>query len=106
MLVILFNKNELINIIKQLSNAQSTMESYFKKTRGIEKVWLIQETFQDAFYIEFNSLNLFPTFQYLRELEMELKKVTKKELFIVPVHLNKELHLNCFSLIYERLGCM
>lgn len=81
------------------------MNSYFSKKNCIDKVWLIKnkDNLHDIFYVKFNSSNLFPTFQSLKELEMELKMITKSELSIVPVYLDTQLKLNCFSAIYTRV---
>lgn len=53
----------------------------------IEKVW---------------SPRQFPTYDFLRELEMDLKLSLMSELKIIPVYLDKNINLNCFSLIYEK----
>lgn len=81
------------------------MDSYFRKKKCIDKVWLIEDkdNLCKIFYIKFNSFNLFPTYQLLRELEMELKMITKSELSIVQVHLDTQLRLNCIPNIYTRI---
>lgn len=75
------------------------------KKNYIDKVWLIKDevNLHQIFYIKFNSLNMFPTYMSLKELEMELKMITKKELWVVPVGFDTQMKLNSYPVIYTRV---
>lgn len=94
---------KLILILKLIE--LNKMNSYFSKKNCVDKVWLIndRDNLHQIFYIKFNAHNLFPTYHSLKELEMELKMITKSELSIVPVYLDTQLKLNGFSAIYSRV---